>query len=181
MTFIEVQAAVKDRQRNSGIVADLCIRQLFVNEWALTKLPFCGMCDGTGWIEGGETIQTRCPKCDGTARKGGAVYAVENRQLYAAIECEILFPFEKSESGHPMLFNVVDQTVECAICGWVDWEDESGEIPKHSTDCPVGFLTARTDQAHAVLRKWMSWAGSAGASLTECMQATNEVLKGSRP
>jgi hypothetical protein len=30
------------------------------------KLWWCDNCDGTGWVEGGEVIQTECPNCHGS-------------------------------------------------------------------------------------------------------------------
>jgi len=29
-------------------------------------VQFCGECDGTGWVEGGEAIQTVCAHCHGS-------------------------------------------------------------------------------------------------------------------
>lgn len=28
--------------------------------------PYCGTCDGVGWVEGGPTIKTTCSVCRGT-------------------------------------------------------------------------------------------------------------------
>jgi hypothetical protein len=31
-----------------------------------TAMYYCERCDGTGWFEGGQTLQTECEKCNGT-------------------------------------------------------------------------------------------------------------------
>lgn len=31
-----------------------------------------------------------------------------------------------------------DQTIQCAICGWIDWEDS-----RHPTECPLGYMEAQ--------------------------------------
>lgn len=37
----------------------------------------CWDCDGVGWVEGGETLQTTCPKCDGTGIQSSDVVSLD--------------------------------------------------------------------------------------------------------
>lgn len=38
------------------------------------------------------------------------------------------------------VWSIMDQTIGCNFCGHVEWEDDTGEIPKHSDDCPIGYM-----------------------------------------
>lgn len=40
-----------------------------------------------------------------------------------------------------------DQTIQCAICGWVDWEEDN----PHSEECPLGYMEARRAETKAEL------------------------------
>lgn len=39
-----------------------------------------------------------------------------------------------------------DQTIQCAVCNWVDWGEHSG---KHPETCPVGRLEKRIQKLEA--------------------------------
>ena len=47
------------------------------------KYWYCDDCDGCGWIEGGEAIQTECPSC-----KGHGVVLTEGRKILTPEQVE---------------------------------------------------------------------------------------------
>ncbi len=58
-----------------------------------------------------------------------------------------------------------DQTMECALCGWIDWPNESGETPRHSDECPLGYSTNRAEKAEAENERLR---GEIGRTVEEC-------------
>lgn len=43
----------------------------------------------------------------------------------------------------------LDQTVQCAVCGWHDWQTEE----KHSDECPIGFMANKVAAKDAEIER----------------------------
>lgn len=69
----------------------------------------------------------------------------------------------------------LDQTVQCAVCGWHDWQTDE----KHSDECPIGFMANKIAAKDAEIERLLAENQRLRDFLTEqlCEESYDEYLR----